>query len=356
MKNRLKKIWYLFKIAFLQSEYLTYYPNEPRKSRFRVFRDLLRIYFKFNEISKVYFIRGGDLINSQWCEVSYTGVRNLRDKLQSDKSNDQIKILSDKQLFYEKCVQNNVRTPRNYGTIENGRIHWVNEPDVDAWIMIKDKTGEKGANVYKVKYLGNNEVLENGNRFNLKGHYPTSDSYIIQEVILQHETMNSLNPSCVNTLRVISTLKNGGTIHVAMLKVGGMGNIYDNWHNKGIITKVDPKTWKVDQYGYYKFSKYDKVTSGKVAVLPSNNIELGSVQIPYSKEIENLVFQAHAMLPDIHSIGWDVAIGANGPILIEGNHNWGFLDLIQVFYGTHIITEIFDVPMSELKQSTICFN
>ena len=28
------------------------------------------------------------------------------------------------------------------------------------------------------------------------------------------------------------------------------------------------------------------------------------------------------MLKDVHSIGWDIAIGANGPIFIEGNDNW----------------------------------
>ena len=30
----------------------------------------------------------------------------------------------------------------------------------------------------------------------------------------------------------------------------------------------------------------------------------------------------HSILKDIHSIGWDIAIGKNGPIFIEGNDNW----------------------------------
>ena len=29
----------------------------------------------------------------------------------------------------------------------------------------------------------------------------------------------------------------------------------------------------------------------------------------------------HSLL-DLHSIGWDIAIGENGPIFIEGNDNW----------------------------------
>ena len=30
----------------------------------------------------------------------------------------------------------------------------------------------------------------------------------------------------------------------------------------------------------------------------------------------------HTMLPDVYSVGWDVAIGKDGPIFIEGNDNW----------------------------------
>lgn len=28
------------------------------------------------------------------------------------------------------------------------------------------------------------------------------------------------------------------------------------------------------------------------------------------------------MLPELHSVGWDIAIGDAGPIFIEGNDNW----------------------------------
>jgi hypothetical protein len=28
------------------------------------------------------------------------------------------------------------------------------------------------------------------------------------------------------------------------------------------------------------------------------------------------------MLPQVHSVGWDIAVGDDGPIFVEGNDNW----------------------------------
>ncbi|WP_295086886.1 sugar-transfer associated ATP-grasp domain-containing protein [Ruminococcus sp.] len=45
-------------------------------------------------------------------------------------------------------------------------------------------------------------------------------------------------------------------------------------------------------------------------------------KVPYWREIVDLVIRAHKALPEIPTIGWDVAILPNGPVLIEGNDNW----------------------------------
>lgn len=41
---------------------------------------------------------------------------------------------------------------------------------------------------------------------------------------------------------------------------------------------------------------------------------------------------AHKSLYGIHSIGWDVAITDQGPVLIEGNDNWE-ISIIQIDRG-----------------------
>ena len=44
--------------------------------------------------------------------------------------------------------------------------------------------------------------------------------------------------------------------------------------------------------------------------------------VPYWREVTELANKAAMLSPENRSVGWDIAITANGPELIEGNHNW----------------------------------
>ena len=54
-----------------------------------------------------------------------------------------------------------------------------------------------------------------------------------------------------------------------------------------------------------------------------SNVKIENFQIPYWNEVVTLCIKAASKYDDNKSIGWDVAITQRGPILIEGNHDWG---------------------------------
>ena len=56
---------------------------------------------------------------------------------------------------------------------------------------------------------------------------------------------------------------------------------------------------------------------------PISNMKIEGFQIPYWNEVRELCIRAASKYQDNKSIGWDVAIKQDGPILIEGNHDWG---------------------------------
>lgn len=55
---------------------------------------------------------------------------------------------------------------------------------------------------------------------------------------------------------------------------------------------------------------------------PNTGVVFKDYQLPYWNEVIEVVKLMHSYLKDIKSIGWDVAITPNGPVLIEGNDNW----------------------------------
>jgi hypothetical protein len=58
------------------------------------------------------------------------------------------------------------------------------------------------------------------------------------------------------------------------------------------------------------------------SVLPVKECKGGFI-LPCWSQVLDIASRAHAELADIQTLGWDFAITADGPKLIEGNINWG---------------------------------
>lgn len=74
---------------------------------------------------------------------------------------------------------------------------------------------------------------------------------------------------------------------------------------------------KLNEYGFSKPGY-----GGIQKCHPDSKMTFFGFKIPYFDEAISLVKKAHKSLNKIHSIGWDVAISRDGPVLIEGNDNW----------------------------------
>jgi hypothetical protein len=55
------------------------------------------------------------------------------------------------------------------------------------------------------------------------------------------------------------------------------------------------------------------------------------VQVPRWSDVLSLVLRAQACFAGLRTIGWDVGITQEGPLLVEGNARYGF-DLFQVAF------------------------
>ena len=172
----------------------------------------------------------------------------------------------------------------------------------------------------------------------LKRHC-SSGRYLFQRFIIQHPAMNSLHPQSVNTIRMTTVRSpKDGQAHalLASLRVGTGDSIVDNFAQGGLVVKVNMETGYLERYGIYK-PMYGRKTGDGTTVFkeeehPDSHIVFAEFKIPYFHEAVQQAEYYHSMLPSLHSIGWDIAIGEDGPIFVEGNDNWE-ITLHQTYKG-----------------------
>lgn len=170
-------------------------------------------------------------------------------------------------------------------------------------------------------------------------------NFIIQECIKQHELMSALNPTSVNTIRVLS-YRSGMEVLIiySVVRIGRKGQVVDNQSAGGISTTISED----GRLGKEAFGGYNKDNILKT----DTGIVLEGYQLPsYDKAID-MVKRLHMKLPYANIVGWDIAIQEDGePVLIEFNTNTGLSQSAMKSgmgkYTERIIKELWPRPNSK---------
>ncbi|MCI8575029.1 MAG: hypothetical protein HFI09_01010 [Bacilli bacterium] len=182
--------------------------------------------------------------------------------------------------------------------------------------MSKPYDGLGGADVTKI-YTKNID--------DLKAFYEKliTNHLFLEELVIQHEKLNALCDTSVNTIRIMTfNDHNKPKILWAGLRIGNGINSVDNFHAGGMGAEIDLKTGTLIGPALDKDLKEFKVH-------PKSKVKIDGFEIPYFKEVQEMVKKAAKESDKILVVGWDVAITPDGPLIIEGNRRPGF-DLVQV--------------------------
>ncbi len=146
-------------------------------------------------------------------------------------------------------------------------------------------------------------------------HY--GNNFQIQERLKQHEKMNLLNDSSVNTLRMVTYRSDMEVLLIyAVVRIGKKGSVVDNQCAGGISTVIGED----GKLGGTAFGGFTADGTAKT----DSGIELNGFEIPSYHEAVETVKRLHFQLPFFNLIGWDVAIDEEGdPVIIEWNADPG---------------------------------
>lgn len=135
---------------------------------------------------------------------------------------------------------------------------------------------------------------------------------LIEQPIVQHPYLARYCADTVNTTRV-TTYFDGTDVHVLVaVQKFGRGSVSDQFSWGGFFTMLDENgRSRGPGYTGKKLSRYE--------VHPDSGASIVDFQVPLWDQVIALVDEAARVVPGVRYVGWDVAVGPEGPVLIEGN-------------------------------------
>jgi hypothetical protein len=143
--------------------------------------------------------------------------------------------------------------------------------------------------------------------------------WLVQDFLLQHPVFQAINPAAINTIRIVTHLTRSGDVEIAgsVVRFGRGANEVDAWGRGGVAVVVDPATGRLGD-GIFK----PKYGGGITDRHPDTGIVFRGQPVPYWPEVVALCGKAARIVPAPRTIGWDVALTPDGPVLLEGNSQW----------------------------------
>lgn len=330
----------IFKINKIVNRISYYDDKYERKSKFKRWMDNFIWLIKKGELNEYYNSWGLDvkdfrnpddfLSNLEFSRLRDSG--NQKNVEQASADFNYIAILRDKYIFSEflKDTIGKEHVVINEAFLSNNEAYLVENKK---WISLTELVDIYDEIVYKATSdtFGNGIffVLKNGDDFLVNGEKKSKTellnilskgNYIAQKVIKQHESIRKFGTKSVNTIRIITIRGKSGNIGTfnAFLRISAdKDSLVDNRAKGGFAIGID-----LDRGTLFEDGMTHEGFNGISREHPISKITFLDYQLPYWEEIKELVVLAHKQMYTIQSIGWDVAITENGPILLEGNDDF----------------------------------
>lgn len=159
---------------------------------------------------------------------------------------------------------------------------------------------------------------------------------IMEETAHNSESIRRMNPSSLNTFRVITfKFPNSRWAPIgSYLKVGRQNSIVDNRHAGGLLVRIDNE----GRTGL----AVDPTTRSEHSHHPEIGSDLAGILIDGYSDVVNLALEASVPFSQMGILGWDIALTDKGPRIIEVNASPA-VDFVQVAYGALVTDEMAQV-------------
>ncbi|MEM8578963.1 MAG: sugar-transfer associated ATP-grasp domain-containing protein [Pseudomonadota bacterium] len=164
--------------------------------------------------------------------------------------------------------------------------------------------------------------LGNGRQVDLAGFaaeivedYP--EGFILQDALDQHPALTEIAGPAVGTMRVVTVRDAGGAdVLYTVWKVPSPSAMSDNfWQSGSMVAEVDAD-------GIVGRCKTGTgLGAAWIEAHPASHRAFAGLKVPHWDAIRDIATRGHMLFPEFGIVGWDIAVGADGPVIIECNDN-----------------------------------
>ena len=255
-------------------------------------------------------------------------------------------LLKNKGLFYRYCMASGIAIPRLYGIFMKGMAGWCFDGTIlqsrEAWLLFfEEKVADefvikpsRGAFGQGVRVLCRDEggfVDSFGKRYAAEDVYSIMaldsgcESFVIQERLMNHpEIVRLTDTEHLQTARITTVIDAEGLCHIihTHFKLITGNAVTDTFHH-GRTGNLQAMVCSAD--GVLKSAvTMDPEGSGtkSVDIHPKTGIGINGYRLPVWRQACALAKEAASKFLPLRTIGWDVALTARGPVIVEGNVWW----------------------------------
>lgn len=325
--------------------------NDPmRKPLYTMLVEIIKLWFRDSVIPGHYY--SSLLYRRDFCPNIYAYVGSAHfDRVYARINNSPwVELLNNKVLFDFFFRQTDIRLPKRLGFNVNNWFMvgddalWISEArhmrtaletlidsSSTASLFVKPIDGMHGKGCFAFDASDVSRLCED------KGLDLLNHGYLYQEEIVQHPKMGELHPSSVNTLRIDTYRTHSGDVSVisALTRMGANRSRVDNVSSGGCFVGVDLEQGTLMRRGFV----LPEYGSAILDCHPDTGVVFEGFEIPMFHEAIAVAKRAAEMVP-VGVVGWDIAIGSDGPILLEGNANYSYR-VSQMAYGGYWRNPVF---------------
>ncbi|QSB15236.1 hypothetical protein JQS43_02400 [Natronosporangium hydrolyticum] len=257
--------------------------------------------------------------------------------------------LTDKVAFAARAVEHRLAVVPTLAVLRDGEIAEVPGELPATDLFVKPLSGKGGRGVGKWRYYVDTDSFRSGGEavprarlLQVLADRSVGESHLVQPCLANHPDLADLALGAVVTCRLITITDETGRPEpvIATFRMPAVADaIVDNMHRGGIAAPVEIETGVLGAASDYAIAG----PAVRHRRHPASDGAIEGRKLPLWDEVVALAIAAHERFHPRLLVGWDISIGPDGPILLEGNERpgvGGLQRLHNVALGRHRFGEL----------------